>query len=88
MAPKDPRCVPLMNTIVTELSVGAEGTCERQNSVPNLRFICCRILTDLGEALPADVKSAALAKMKELVKDEDRDVRSFATKGVQKLSSL
>lgn len=78
MAPKDPRSLPLLNTIVTELS----------NSVPNLRFISCRILTDLGEVLPADVKSATLAKMKELVKDEDRDVRSFATKGVQKLSSL
>lgn len=88
MAPTDPRCVPLLNTIVTELSVGVGEACERKNSVPNLRFISCRILTDLGEVLPADVKSTALAKMKELVKDEDRDVRSFATKGVQKLSSL
>ena len=88
MAPKDPRSVPLLNTIVTELSVGVGEACERKNSVPNLRFISCRILTDLGEVLPADVKSTALAKMKELVKDEDRDVRSFATKGVQKLSSL
>ena len=31
MAPKDPRSLPLLNTIVTELS----------NSVPNLRFISC-----------------------------------------------
>lgn len=50
MAPKDPRSLPLLNTIVTELSVGVEEAGERQNSVPNLRFISCRILTDPGRS--------------------------------------
>ena len=58
----------------------------KQNSIPNLRFISCCILTALANLLPADVKTKAITKMKELEGDSDRDVRYYATLGLKKLN--
>ena len=58
----------------------------KQNSIPNLRFISCRILTALADLLPEDVKTKAITKMKELEGDSDRDVRYYATLGLKKLN--
>ena len=44
-------------------------------------------MANLCDVLPADVKAKAIAKMTELTKDEDRDVRYYATLGLKKLSS-
>lgn len=76
--PQDPRCQVMLNTIVTEMN----------NSVPNLRFISCRILADLATLLPENVKNTVMAKMNELLKDEDRDVRYYAAQGLKVLGGL
>ena len=86
--PQDPRCQVMLNTIVTEMNVGVKRMNEEQNSVPNLRFISCRILADLATLLPENVKNTVMAKMNELLKDEDRDVRYYATQGLQVLGGL
>ena len=54
--------------------------------MPNIRFISCRILSNLSDVLPADVKTKAIAKMTELQKDVDRDVRFYAASGLKKLA--
>ena len=59
-----------------------------QNRVPNLRFISCRIITDLAPLLPENVKNMVATKMNELLKDEDRDVRYYAAKGLKVLGGL
>ena len=46
----------------------------------------CRILADLADVLPENVKASAIAKMKELEGDSDRDVRYFAAMGLKKLN--
>lgn len=55
--------------------------------MPNIRFISCRILSNLSDVLPADVKTKAITKMTELQKDADRDVRFYAASGLKKLTS-
>ena len=62
------------------------GLYYQQKPVPNLRFIACRILTNLKDVLPVEVKTAVVAKMKEMTTDEDRDVRYYAEKGIQALA--
>ncbi|KAK8804943.1 hypothetical protein WA171_006908 [Blastocystis sp. BT1] len=76
--PQDHRCQEMINTIVTEMN----------NRVPNLRFISCRIITDLAPLLPENVKNMVATKMNELLKDEDRDVRYYAAKGLKVLGGL
>lgn len=71
--PKDARVAPLIDTIVEEMD----------DNVPNLRFISCRILSNLSSLLPQDVKQKVVEKMKHLTKDADRDVRYYATLGLK-----
>ena len=57
-----------------------------QKSVPNIRFIACRILANLKDVLPAEVKEEMKNKMQKMKADEDPDVRYYAEKGVEALS--
>ena len=76
--PQDTRVVPLLDTIVEEMN----------NSVPNLRFTSCRILTNLRSLLPEKVKSKAIEQMTQLLKDEDRDVRYYAAQGLKAFNEM
>lgn len=76
--PKDTRVAPLIATIIEEMD----------DTVPNLRFISCRILSNLSGLLAEDVKQKVVEKMKQLTKDVDRDVRYYAALGLKAFNAM
>ena len=76
--PTDARVAPLIETIMDEMD----------DNVPNLRFISCRILSNLGDLLPEDVKQKVVEKMKQQMEDTDRDVRYYAALGLKAFKAM
>lgn len=76
--PTDARVPPLIETIMDEMD----------DNVPNLRFISCRILSNLSDLLPEDVKQKVVEKMKQQMEDTDRDVRYYAALGLKAFKAM